>query len=506
MAVWGKPRVLLVAGIISMLLITTRLFNGFATAPNPIWIPDLPSDGTSNSSPDERPATGSEENSKDTSGPFIDSEAHKISTADLFGSHFKAVLSMPGIKMQEAKAPCFWGPAEKVLFQYDEAADWVLEDRSDAEVEVRRIEWHNFVRSGMIPWDQVEGKFTGRGIVIVAGNEDTLMRTAIILRALAKLGSRIAVEINYWDDEMSMDNAKQLIDIYPYMHFNDLSKEHNIIQIKKDGIFGINYQLKTAALINSRFAEPILLDSDNIPIVDPETLYESQEYKEYGTVFWPDIARTRPNNPAWAITNTPCRMDEYELESGQLVVDKRRFFYHLQLASWLNNQQGAYYNEFLLGDKDCFRFAWHALKTRYGRPKRWVTSVGTENDGFYCGHSFAQHHPDRNDGRVAFLHGGLMKTVDLAVMRWNREEKGGYFRNYKRAPSDEHPMEIVDVDIKFDDYSTYLPPEKMFGIGHGAMCTDMYAVKARGLDEIIPSFEKTFEEIGGYWQLDSGTI
>ncbi|KAL2290246.1 hypothetical protein FJTKL_00705 [Diaporthe vaccinii] len=131
-------------------------------------------------------------------------------------------------------------------------------------------------------------------------------------------------------------------------------------------------------------------------------------------------------------------MDEYEQESAQLLVDKTRFWYHLQLASFMSNEHGAYYGEFLLGDKDTFRFAWHALKTKYGKPKRWLTSIGTVNDGFYCGHSFAQYHPDDGDDRVAFVHGGLVKTVDPEVMKWNRE-KGGYFRDYKRALSDKDP-------------------------------------------------------------------
>merc|ERR1712032_1093291 len=186
--------------------------------------------------------------------------------------------------------------------------------------------------------------------------------------------------------------------------------------------------------------------------------------------------------------------DEYEQESGQLLVDKRRFWYHLQLATWLNNEQGKYYNEFLLGDKDMFRFAWHALKTKYGRPKKWLTSVGTENDGYYCGHSFAQHHPD--DERVAFLHGGLVKTVDLDVMRWNRDHKGGYYRSYKSAPSDEDPATSVNVAIKFDS-ADYLPnkgPDVKV-----AQCTDMKDVEARDINEILFGFEKTFEEIGGYW-------
>ncbi|KAH9427831.1 hypothetical protein MCOR02_011330 [Pyricularia oryzae] len=143
-----------------------------------------------------------------------------------------------------------------------------------------------------------------------------------------------------------------------------------------------------------------------------------------------------------------------------------------------------------------FRFAWHALKTEYGRPKKWLASVGTENDGFYCGHSFAQHHPD--DQRVAFLHGGLVKTVSLEVMRWNKEVKGGYFRHYKRAPSDEDPSVNVHVGIKFDS-ATYKPNH--LPDFHPAMCTDLYDVKARDFNELVPMWEKTMDEIRGYWQL-----
>jgi len=190
-------------------------------------------------------------------------------------------------------------------------------------------------------------------------------------------------------------------------------------------------------------------------------------------------------------------MDEWEQESGQLMVDKRRYWYHLQLASWLNNEQGTYYNQFLLGDKDMFRFAWHALRTDYGKPKKWLTSVGNENDGYYCGHSFAQHEPDGD--RVAFLHGGLMKSTALEVMKWNKEEKGGYFRHYKRADTDEDPSVNVKVGIKFDG-ADYKPNHTdKFKV---AMCTDMFDVKVRDVNEILPGWEKHFEEIGGFWQLE----
>ncbi|CAN8103378.1 unnamed protein product [Discula destructiva] len=320
------------------------------------------------------------------------------------------------------------------------------------------------------------------------------MRVKVVLRSLVKLKSTIAVEIHYWADEMDIRDQEDLRSIYRGITFNDLSGQHNVLKVKKDGFFGINYQLKTAALINSHFAEPLLLDSDNIPVIDPELLYDSAVYREFGTVFWPDIARTRPNNPAWAIFNTHCKTDEWEQESGQLLVDKTRFWYHLQLAAWINNDQGVYYSDMLLGDKDTFRFAWHALKTQFGKPNRWLTSVGTTNDGTYCGHTFAQHHPD--DDRVAFMHGGLLKTVDLDVMRWNRDVKGGYFRDYKRAPSDQDAATNVNVAITFD-------PGAYVGEGvRPAMCTDMFDVQPRDLNEIVPGFEQTFRELGGYWMLD----
>lgn len=163
------------------------------------------------------------------------------------------------------------------------------------------------------------------------------------------------------------------------------------------------------------------------------------------------------------------------------------------------NERGAYYNEFLLGDKDMFRFAWHALKTQYGKPKRWLTSVGTANDGFYCGHSFAQYHPD--DDRIAFMHGSLVKTAVPEVVKWNREG-GGYCRHYKRALSDKDPAVSMDVAIKFDA-ALYKPDHGPDF--HPAMCTDMLDVEARTLDEILPGFEQVFDRMGGggYWALDN---
>ncbi|KAF2231439.1 glycosyltransferase family 71 protein, partial [Viridothelium virens] len=427
--------------------------------------------------------------------PELVEDAHTLPVADAFLPHFKAIMQIPRLTMAEAKSACNWPMMHEVNFQFAVGqSDWVTQDRSDAEIEMRRGEWYDFVDKGMLPYEKYKDRFEGRGIVIVAGNQKSLKRVRVILRALTKLRCQLPIEVHYWGDEMTEESQKRIASLWHKMHFNDLSASSNILKTNHDGEF-INYQLKTAAVINSRFAEPLLLDSDNIPIMDPALLYESTTYKEYGTLFWPDIARTCPNNPMWAITNTQCRVNEYEQESGQLIVDKRRYFYHLQLAAWFNNEHADYYNQFLLGDKDMFRFAWHALKTKYGFPSKWLTSVGTMTDGYYCGHSFAQHHPD---GRIAFMHGGLVKTIAKEVMQWQRASRGGIFQVYKRSDFDEQHVVNVNVSIKYD-IGNYLP-NRPLNLDTAA-CTDLYDVIARPMDEILPGFEETFEDIGGYWML-----
>ncbi|KAH8700953.1 mannosyltransferase putative-domain-containing protein [Talaromyces proteolyticus] len=428
-------------------------------------------------------------------------DAHKrYTTAEAFLPYLRYITThLKPVTMAESKAGCNWIAPQEVNFQYGDDADWVTQDRTDFEINLRRDQWHEFINKKLLPYARFKDRFDGRGIVIVAGNQKSLKRVRVILRQLAKLGSHMPIELHYWADEMTEESKQNMTDMWipGRMFFNDLSMPSNIIKTNHDGYY-INYQLKTAAVMNSRFAEPLLLDSDNIPLVAPESLYESDVYQEYGTLFWPDIARTRPNNPMWAITNTRCRTDEYEQESGQLVVDKRRYFYHLQLAAWLNNEQADYYNQFLLGDKDMFRFAWHALKTKYGKPKKWLTSVGTlSDDGYYCGHSFAQHYPD-ND-KVAFVHGGLIKTMSKEVLRWQRESRGGIFQVYKRSEFDEQHAVNVYNSIKWDG-ADYLP-NRSADI-EVASCTDFWTVQPRPLEEIMPGFEKRFEELGGYWMLD----
>lgn len=419
-------------------------------------------------------------------------DAHLFTTADQFLPYFQAVWELPNLSTTDAKKTCTWNSNDDVFFTFNGLdRDWIKNDPSEEEIDMRRQEWKTFMKEDLIPYSSVKERFAGRGIVVLAGNGDTLKRLLVLLRSLVQLGSKLPVEVHYWKDEINDGEKNMLAEVYRNILFNDLAAETNIFKTGV-GIF-INYQLKSAALVNSRFAEPILLDSDNIPVIDPERLYDSDIYREYGTIFWPDIGRTLPQTPVWALTNTECNINEYEQESGQLVVDKRRFFYHLQLAAWMNHQP--YWNEFLLGDKDMFRFAWHALKTKYGQPRQWLTSVGImQDDGMYCGHSFGQYHPD---GSLAFLHGGTLKSMEATVIKhWS--ENGGLFRNFKKSTAETNHTLIVPVGIRFRSGAN-IPGLEGTRIWS---CTDMYKVEASDFNELVPNFDSRFKSAGGFWMLD----
>jgi hypothetical protein len=46
---------------------------------------------------------------------------------------------------------------------------------------------------------------------------------------------------------------------------------------------------KVAALLHCNFHEVLLLDSDNLPLVDPEVHFEDPLYAAAGNLFWPDF-------------------------------------------------------------------------------------------------------------------------------------------------------------------------------------------------------------------------
>ncbi|KAI9270890.1 mannosyltransferase putative-domain-containing protein, partial [Sporodiniella umbellata] len=213
------------------------------------------------------------------------------------------------------------------------------------------------------------------------------------------------------------------------------------------------FQIKAAAIINSAFREVLYLDSDNIPTMDPSFLFSVPEYTSTGALFWPDFWKTHGENKIFEIMQVSCH-DEWEQESGQMVIDKGRAWLPLQLA-WYMQSQYAVYFQFLNGDKDTFKFAWQALDAPWTMVDVFLGMAGT-----------------MITDRQHFLHQDI-----------------------------ERPWPLVKRST-FSRHNTYIKPE-FYIAGTGQACMDFTHragepdAVTEDLDLLLPRFQKDYFDLGG---------
>jgi hypothetical protein len=207
--------------------------------------------------------------------------------------------------------------------------------------------------------DQPPLKGTGRGLVVVAGGARIFTNAYVLLNVLRHtLGSSLPVELWYFGQaEISPAMAAllqpldvRLVDALPLI----AATGANI----RDG-----WQLKSFALLHSRFAEVLLLDADQVPVSDPAGCFDWPQYAETGAVFWPDIVDLRKDNAIWPLLGLEPRR-AVSLESGQLLVDRRRHAAGLAAAVRLNEAAEDIY-QLIYGDKDTYLLAWQLLGASY---------------------------------------------------------------------------------------------------------------------------------------------
>ncbi|GAA5992174.1 hypothetical protein JCM11641_007787 [Rhodosporidiobolus odoratus] len=298
----------------------------------------------------------------------------------------------------------------------------------------------------------------GKGLVFTAGNADTFSRVLLTLKMLHNhLHTHLPAEIFSFPGETPDPKVRAELESY--------NATFRVIETAvRDGSRTKNYHIKASAIIRSSFAEVLFLDSDNIPaaslmpadqasipkaILDdaqnkttpweklngdgkveevwgkPAGLWEAKSYQRLGVIFWPDYWRTQPDNSIWAILGVPCR-DEWEQEAGQILIDKRRNLDALLLAEWMmDSSRFKYWFNMSDGDKDMFRFAFLALRKRWGVPGRYVTvgALPRNTMSGFCGHTMLQ-----NDhlGKPLFVHANLLKQIPSGVGKgyaWGRHRQ-----------------------------------------------------------------------------------
>lgn len=440
-------------------------------------------------------------------------DAHRILDADDFAQHVGVVLAEEPLQPSDTVRGChFWLPdvMDKLQFQFGvgEMNPWTIQEQKPELVVWHRLAWTSFYKERLIPWSTTRELFAGRGIVLVIDDADSFMRVAVLLRQLTTLASELPVQIFYWATKLDQEARDHLGTLYHTLSFQDLADPAATVYHTPPAPPRHPYfSLKTAAVLNAKFAEVLLLDSDSLPLRRPDDLFDSDLYSEYGTIFWSDLTRTRPVNTIWAITNTFCLEDEYEIDSGQLMVDKRRFWYHIQLAAFFNEQEP--YWKLMLGDKDTWRFAWHALKTDFGKAPHWLTAVGVthppddaqSSEKTFCGHSYIQRAPS---GEAAFLHGTLLQTLSPKVLNYFLNH-GGAYNAFKRSVKGDNSTRYAEPAKFFYDNATFDP---LIAGEPSWLCMDLPEIEALEAGDMPGGsyLDDLMLELGGWWVLEQGRM
>jgi FkbM family methyltransferase len=197
------------------------------------------------------------------------------------------------------------------------------------------------------------------------------------------------------------------------------------------------WPLKAIALAYSDFAETTLIDADCYPVHHPAELLDQGPYCEHGAVFFADSSDLTPELYDWF--GVPRHPQNLALESGQMVVDKRRHWRAAWLAVWLNHNSEWVYKH-VYGDKDTFLLAWlkagHSFAMPARRPDRRLPGAFV--------------HPDFA-GRDAFVHRIHAK---FAFESWGRQ----WFQSGQREIKDSAFPHAAWCAAAVDAGNQYLAP------------------------------------------------
>lgn len=229
-------------------------------------------------------------------------------------------------------------------------------------------------------------RFSGRGVVICAGGMKYFPCVWVCLNMLRRVGCRLPAEIWHLGPEEMPPAMKAILSPLD-VEFVDALEVRRTYPVR---ILN-GWEVKPFSIIHSRFQEVLYLDADNVPIVNPEVLFDTPEYRETGAIFFPDFSWLREGDLIWRICGLDGH-DEPAFESGQIVIDKARCWKALQVTMHLNEYSDFYYR-YMYGDKDTFHMAWRKLRQPYAMPSR---GPGILPPCVICQHDFA--------GRRIFQH------------------------------------------------------------------------------------------------------
>ncbi len=206
-----------------------------------------------------------------------------------------------------------------------------------------------------------------RGIVIAAGRAGAILNAYVVLHTLRHgAGCKLPVVIAYHGEAEFRETTRAFFaTTFDDVEFMDLEQveypDHHVNLDSGDNRRELGYKLKIYSIFVAPFRELIFLDADSVPLQDPEALFDTDTYAEHGNIFWNDFWDEPV--PLWDMlhlgTADPWRttaMYPLEAESGQVVLDRVRYWRALEWVMFLNTHDTLTYM-YSMGDKDTFRVA-----------------------------------------------------------------------------------------------------------------------------------------------------
>jgi hypothetical protein len=210
---------------------------------------------------------------------------------------------------------------------------------------------------------QCPDAYQGRGIVICGGGS-YLPSTYIAIQSLRSSGCKLPIQLWYL-------GTKELPPVLAqYFHALEVETVDALPFASQQGIANLTgWQAKPLSIVYSPFREVLSLDADNFALRNPEFLFDSNEFQVHGCMFWPDFYFEQQcawtiKPAAWSLLGLEPRLGA-ELETGQLLIDKKRQWRSLMGAFHMNVHAEFYYQHCTYGDKDTYALTWALTNDPY---------------------------------------------------------------------------------------------------------------------------------------------
>ena len=161
------------------------------------------------------------------------------------------------------------------------------------------------------------------------------------------------------------------------------------------------WQFKFLAILFSTFEEILFLDADVFPLRDPAFLFDSEPFKSYGYVVWPDFWASTASPYIYTIISQPVppRALRPAVEAGQLLISRKTHQMSLFLVAYYNYYGNSHYFRLFSqgalgeGDKETWHTAAAVMKQPFYQVHEPVQGIGRSLSGSDNGNALLHYDP-----------------------------------------------------------------------------------------------------------------